>query len=275
MTLPRSNDGQKQASSAFGLLTPDDCAACPLATAVLCQKLRTTEAVGQTAPRLRSVPRDTVLVNESEIPNFTGVLRKGLARITRHAEDGYRKILALNQMGDLIGDWPGRPSGLTLEAATDVEICTFDRRLVSRILDKDPSARMFILREFDTQNYRQLDLVWRRGALSSAERIMAFIVGATRVMPTERRADGGLLVKITLGRRDWADLTSTTVETICRTLADLSRLDLVHQLKPGHYLIRNFEALMQMVSMDPVSENEWRDSVGQRDGAGLPALPSG
>lgn len=250
LSLLRKGDAQAAASSRD--ITAAECAGCPLAAAVLCRALRRMDRTGTTGPRLRSLPRDTVLASEIAAPRFAGVLRTGLLRLEHHAPDGGRNILTLIKAGDLIGEWPGHPRGQALEAATDAEICSFDPRLVGRLLGGDQAARLYVLRDLSAQHDRQLDHVWRRGALTSRERIIAFIVGAIRIMPTEHRADGSLVVTMTVGRRDWADMTNTTLETICRTLADLRRLDLVQQPAPGRYLIRDPEALMRMVGMDPV-----------------------
>ncbi len=80
---------------------------------------------------------------------------------------------------------------------------------------------------------------------------MAFLVMATDIMPSEPMPDGSLVLKLGFSRRDWADLTNTTVETICRTLADLAKTGLVRSVSPGRYLIRDLAELSALAGTDP------------------------
>nr|WP_239025573.1 Crp/Fnr family transcriptional regulator [Roseibacterium persicicum] len=230
----------------------DLCAGCPLRSRRLCRVIRATSfGNGAGGPRLRRLPQDRTLQEEGGAPNLTGVLRRGYLRAERMMPDGRRSILGLLVPGDLVGDWAGAAGSCSLAAATDVEICAIDPRLARRVADEDAALRIEILHATAAQTARQLEMVWRRGALTSRERIIAFLVMAAEIMPVAPQGDGSLVLTIPISRRDWADLTNTTVETICRTLGYLADKDMVRPEGPGRYHVRDLDVLCRLAGLDP------------------------
>ncbi|MCZ0963194.1 Crp/Fnr family transcriptional regulator [Paracoccus benzoatiresistens] len=212
-------------------------------------------------PTVRRLPRDTVLSGEDRMLSWAGVLKTGFLRVEHVTRDGHRNVLALYVPGDLVGNWTGRTDFHTVEAATDVEICSFDPRRIAGLLEQDTCTKIYVLQELANTHHRLLNLIWSRGALSSFQRIVAFLVAAMEIMPTTRRSDGSATVRMEISRRDWAALCGTTVETICRTLKDLSKADLVQQVEPGLYEIRNVRMLMRQAGME--HETIWSPRVRQ------------
>ena len=70
-------------------------------------------------------------------------------------------------------------------------------------------------------------------------------------MPSEPLPDGSVVVSIPISRRDWADITNTTVETICRTLGQLAEPGVVESLAPGRYRIADLAELSRLAGIDP------------------------
>lgn len=217
----------------------NSCAACSLHAAILCHGLG--DAV---RPTLRHVRRNAVLAAQGETPAFAGVLRRGFLRVEHVSHDGRRSVLAIQGPGELVGNWTGAAGAHALEAATDAEICAYDPRALVRHLARDSSLRVPILQELDSMHQRQLDLLWSRGALTTRQRIVAFIIYAMRIMPSRINPDGSALLRIVISRRDWADMCGTTVETICRTLGELSQANVVRQTGRGCYWIRDLNVLV-------------------------------
>jgi CRP/FNR family transcriptional regulator, anaerobic regulatory protein len=229
----------------------DHCTGCPWKSRALCRAVRAGSTNGQRGPRVRRLAQDWVLQEEGEAPKLTGILRRGYLRTERMLEDGRRCIVGLSVPSDPVGAWL-EPSGTcAVVAATDVEICTFEPQLLRSLMARDPVLRMQVLRMAADQHARQLELVWRRGALNSRERIIAFLVMAADIMPSEPLPDGDVIVSIPISRRDWADITNTTVETICRTLGQLVDQDLLQSLSPARYRIKDMTALSELAGIDP------------------------
>ena len=200
---------------------------------------------------MRSFKRDWIFQDQHDAPRLTGIIRRGYIRAERILHDGRRSILGLLVPGDLVGNWPGSAQSCTLAAATDVQVCAYDPQLVRRVAARDADLRLELLRIAADQNACQLDMVWRRGAMSSRERIIGFMIMATQIMPVRAAPEGGIVLDIDISRRDWADLTNTSVETICRLLGDLSETGMVRAIGGGRYHIRDVAALADLAGIDP------------------------
>lgn len=235
---------------------PDFCVDCPLKYQKLCQAvLGLAERSRQkNSPRLRSIQSEVRLHEENERPDFAGILRKGYLRMERILQDGRRSVLGFLAPGDMIGDALGLVHGPALISASDAEYCFFDPASLRRALKEDAWLYAQLLEEVMKQHTRQLDMVWRRGALGSRERIIAFMVMAAEFMPTEPLPDGSVILSMQVTRKDWADFSNTAVETICRTLAQLAEKGEVEAVGPARYRIRDLRALAALAGLDLQSD---------------------
>lgn len=250
------------------------CAGCNPRNRALCHAVAAA-AGGRSGIRQRKLAAGWVLQDQGEAPKLTGILRRGYLRAERILEDGRRSIVGLALPADPIGAWLAQDGQCSISAATDVEICSFDPAALRQLFEQDPAQRLTILRAAAEQYARQLEFVWRRGALNSRERIIAFLVMAAEIMPAETRPDGGRLVSVPITRRDWADMTNTTVETICRTLGQLAEDGLIESHAQGRYLIKDLAALADAAGIDPESDvmSVCRvDTLAPGEGANRPIL---
>lgn len=227
------------------------CRGCTLRGADLCRAIQASTPRQAHPSALRTTGRGRQIVGAGEAPGFLAVIRRGYARRTTMRMDGKRILLDLALPGDIVGGLPGQTSPCDLEAATDVEMCVYDSRRLGWTLQRSISVLGLLVREADEVHRRLLGTLWRNGTLTSRERIAAFLVWATGVMPTEPMPDGGLVVTMEIDRRDWADLTNTAVETISRTLRDLGERGLVCSLSPYRFRIPDVQRLAALAGVDP------------------------
>ena len=227
------------------------CRGCTLRGADLCRAIRESAPMGYHPPALRTTGRGRQILGAGEAAGFLAVIRRGYARRTTMRMDGKRILLDLALPGDIVGGLPGQTSPCDLEAATDVEMCVYDSRRLGWTLQRSMSVLGLLVREADDVHRRLLGTLWRNGTLTSRERIAAFLVWATGIMPTEPMPDGGLVLTMEIDRRDWADLTNTAVETISRTLRDLGERGLVCSLSPYRFHIPDVQRLAALAGIDP------------------------
>ena len=234
------------------------CGECPLKSQRLCRKIgQTADHAGpQSGLRLRTIKAETRLVEEDELPRFAGILRQGYLRSERILSDGRRSVLNFLAPGDLIGEALAAARGPALVAATDAEYCALDPAVLRRALQADAPLNAQFLQEAIKQHTRQLEMIWRRGALNSRERIAAFMVMAAEFMPTEPQPDGSVILTISVSRKDWADFANTTVETICRTLAHLAEQKLVSTVGASRYRVRDLGLLARFAGLDWLSDRQ-------------------
>ena len=247
------------------------CDGCPLNSRDLCKTLQSFNngADAKKICRTRKIKAEMRLNEENEHPNFVGVLREGYLRTERILQDGRRSVLSFLVPGDVIGIMAGDLRAPALVAATEASICMFDSRALRRAMKADMRVNSRLLVELSRQHTRQLEMLWRRGALNSRERVVAFIVLATEFMPTEPLPNGELIVSIMVNRKDWADFTNTTVETVSRTLTSLAAEGLVETVARGRYRIRDLVALAEMAGLDLHEDR----SAMLMDSAPVVALP--
>lgn len=247
------------------------CNDCPLKSGQLCRSMRSvSDQFGtRSIPRRRTIKAETPLQEEDERPQFAGILRRGYLRTERILSDGRRSILSIQVPGDLIGDVFGSLCGPALVTATDVEYCAFNPATLRRALQVDASLKTKLLAEATKQNTRQLEMVWRRGALNSRERIIAFMVMAAEFMPIEPQPDGSVILTIKISRKDWADFSNTTVETICRTLADLAKKGIVSTVATSRYRIGDLGILAQLAGLDSLTDRNAMAADSLQQGPGL------
>lgn len=230
---------------------PSRCLGCRLRGSELCRAVATSGLPGVRPARLHRIARDSQLFAEGHECDTIGILSAGILRRVRTGLDGRRTILGLVTPGDLAGGPGAEWHSDTLEAATDAEICLFDRATVRRMMAEDGRFVRHVLQQASEAHARTLELIWQRGVLTSRERIMAFLVRAAEVMPADLLPDGSIVVTVELSRRDWADTSNTTVETISRTLSQLADRDLVHTVGLGRYRIRDLRLLARLAGLDP------------------------
>lgn len=227
------------------------CNRCKLIGSDLCRVVHDEAPCDRRQPKARWFGRGAVIVEQDETPGILGVLRSGYVRQERLRLNGNHVLLGLACPGDIVGGVPGIATNCRSEAATDIEICTFDRATMEVLLLESPRIRQVFSREAGRQHQRLLGSAWQRNALDSRERIIAFLIDAIKIMPTEPLPDGSIILNVEVSRRDWAGLTNTAVETISRTMRYLAEKDMVISLTPYKFRIRDLDQLAFLAGVEP------------------------
>lgn len=253
----------------------DACHGCKLRGSQLCRIIQNEPALGTHTPILRRFSRGQRILEQDFSHGFLGVIRRGYARRSVIRVSGRRILLGLGIPGDIIARFSEHEHVYVFEAATDIEICTYDSTAIKRQLDINQSFRRMMLDETDHQHHRLLRLLFRNGTLNSRERIIAFLVTAVEFMPTETNPDGSLILNMVIDRSDWADLTNTAVETISRTMRYLEEKDLVTSLTPYQFRIRDLDLLATLARLEPPPRRLGQSDHAKRRETRSGALKSG
>lgn len=230
---------------------PGVCQGCTLLCADLCRVIRENAPLGTRPPMTRHFDQDALVVGQGQTPGFSGFLRRGHVREAIIRPNGDRILQGLASPGDLVVGPPGHASVCDVEAATDIELCTIDRITFQSLMTRSAHFRKVVQKTAALQRDRLLGWAWRLNALDSRERIIAFLVEMTRIMPTEPQPDGSLILTVEVSRRDWADLTKTAVETISRTMRYLADKNMVVSLTSCRFRIRNLDRLAYLAGVEP------------------------
>ncbi|MWD27427.1 helix-turn-helix domain-containing protein [Aquicoccus sp. SCR17] len=233
------------------MIEPTECRLCCLPGARLCRVIRQKARLSHEAQNgHRHASRDETLYETGTRPGLIGILRKGFLRRERLMRDGRRTVLGLVGPGGVVGEMPGRIASYSLEAATACDICLFPAGFANRLATAEPDLRRAIADDLAEQYDLELTFAWLRGISRCGDRVTAFLVLASELMPSAFQPDGSVILKIPLARRDWADLCNTTVESVSRQLSDLSARGLVESLGGKRYRLPDLAALRASAGLD-------------------------
>ena len=228
-------------------MTKIDCTSCHLKELPICRAWRDTRVRSCLAGGgVRAYKRNTTLFESGDKPGLVGILKSGYLRKERVSSEGERTLVDMVFPGDVIGTFPDREANFTLEAATDSEICAIDAMTGRQLLNQSAPFRRGVVLDMN----RQLTLVWLRGAMTGRERILSFFLLAAETMPSDKMPDGSVVVNIPVSRADWADLCSTTVESISRRVSELTDIGLVESLGSNRYHLKDTDDLRAQIGLE-------------------------
>ncbi|WP_306152696.1 Crp/Fnr family transcriptional regulator [Roseovarius sp. MMSF_3281] len=188
----------------------------------------------------------TVLM-QGDLSDKIGILRSGVIKTVFMTEDGDTQVLGLLFPGDFTGRAFESEYRFSYEAATDVEICLFNRRSFEAFLMGSPMLEHGYL----LSSLRQMDMMhsWTcllRGR-TARERVAAyFLFSALHSGECDTTIDTcgpNPIVGLRLNRCDLSSLLDMTPETFCRCLHGLADKGAVHVRAPNRIELVDMERL--------------------------------
>ncbi|MEM9733380.1 MAG: Crp/Fnr family transcriptional regulator [Pseudomonadota bacterium] len=178
--------------------------------------------------KLSSVKPDTTLLEaETPIDAYSNVVR-GVVKLSKLMPDGRQQIVGLQFAPDFLGRPFQRDSGVSAEAADQVALCSFPRRILEQLTEESPELEHKLheqaLRELDEAR----DLMLMLGRKTAGEKVASFLLLLIDHMDPEGNDDTDTVsFELPLKRADIADFLGLTIETISRQLTKLRKAKLV------------------------------------------------
>ena len=201
------------------------CNSCPVRGNALC---------GAAGPRagaelarmghLRRLGPDQTLFAEGE-DEAVALVRSGILRLQYTNVEGRRTIPAMVFPGEFAGRLYGAEAHCAVEAATEAEICVYDRRALERLLRTSPELERSLMAAASDKLDRILHSTWVLMSLNVEERIAGYLLLLAAL--SRQPGDPADLVRLDMPRRDIADHLGTSVETISRVLHTMVRKGLI------------------------------------------------
>lgn len=162
------------------------------------------------------VPRGRALFWQGDQQNKKIEIIEGVIRAARLLENGNRQILAFYWPGDVVMPTHAACQQFTAEAVIN---CRVRLSSVSSICHGDrPCGARQVFTEM-------LSLVTSMSQQNSVARIALFLLRIRRHLPEDQKRPNAL--KLLVPRADIADYVGTSVETVCRTLADFRAREII------------------------------------------------
>jgi CRP/FNR family transcriptional regulator, anaerobic regulatory protein len=165
----------------------------------------------------------------------------GTLRLHKLLPDGRRQVTGFLCAGHLIGLAPEGTWVYTAEAITDVTLCRYRRPAFERLIDTVPGFARRVLTVTSHELRVAQDQMLLLGRKTAAERVASFLL-----LMAEQQ--GGEEISVPMGRNDIADYLGLTVETVCRTLTQLKRSEMIELPTHGHIVIRDRDELEELAA---------------------------
>jgi CRP/FNR family transcriptional regulator len=206
--------------------------------------------------RVRRFEAGQTLVYAGEEPDFVGCVRQGILRMQKTLRDGRQHIVGLLVEDDMFGRVFDGPLSVDIEAATDAEICTFQRAPFEALLLQSPELDRVVL--LNTLN--ELDRARDWTVILANPRVKGRVAGFLIILCTRfakvdhlvRPGDGTLEVKIPIARVDLAHLLGTRPESISRAL---------HALAADGNIVVKTPDLIEILDLGAIAAEAGEDDV--------------
>lgn len=154
-----------------------------------------------------------------EVEAYSNVL-SGVVKLSKTLSDGRQQIVGLQFAPDFLGRPFRRESTVTAEAATGVDLCSFPRSALERMMAEAPDLEHRLLHQTLKELDQARDWMVMLGRKTAAERLASFLLMIARnIDPTSDQPR--VTFDLPLSRADIADFLGLTIETVSRQLTRL------------------------------------------------------
>ena len=165
---------------------------------------------------------------EGDRPTAYSNILSGVIKVSKLLPDGRQQIVALQFAPDLVGRPYEYENKASIEAATDVKLCSFPRKVLDELVSKSPDLE----RRLHKQSLRELDdardWLLALGRKTATERVASFIYfTAQHIDPEALETKKVIQFQLPLKRSDIADFLGLTLETVSRQITKLRQAKVI------------------------------------------------
>ncbi|MFZ5673086.1 MAG: Crp/Fnr family transcriptional regulator [Pseudomonadota bacterium] len=168
-------------------------------------------------------PQGEELVADAEqVERYSNVM-SGVVKLSKTLADGRQQIVGLQFAPDFVGRPFRTESAVTAEAATPVDLCSFPRQAVERMMAEQPDFEHRLLQQTLKELDQARDWMVTLGRKTAAEKVASFLLMIARnIAPASEGAEGqSVTFDLPLSRGEIADFLGLTIETVSRQLTKL------------------------------------------------------
>ncbi|WP_299861186.1 Crp/Fnr family transcriptional regulator [uncultured Hoeflea sp.] len=202
---------------------PALCRACEARHRGVCGALSPAQLVTLNKQSTRkNVSPGTELVGESQEANSYANIIAGVVKLTKMMADGRQQIVGLQFAPDFLGRPFRADSGITADAATDVNVCSFPKAVIDRMIRETPELEHKLLEQTLKELDEARDWMLTLGRKTASEKVASFVyLIATHINPEAETESASFDLPLT--RSDIADFLGLTIETVSRQLTKLRK----------------------------------------------------
>lgn len=218
---------------------------------------QTALAIDRSAPRLAAPASAIVSGAQMKLPKHRSLylagdeadrlfeVESGAAMLYRILDDGRRQVVEIVFPGGVCG----LSTGALYESSCETLMPSVVRSFKKSDLERSDALRTRIVGKLQAQIARIHDHTVSLGRKTAEERICTLILRLRELEAAKPQSDGSIALPMT--RTEIADYLGLTLETVCRTLSDLSRRKLVEVgAKKSELKVPNLDRLRQVAHCD-------------------------
>lgn len=222
------------------------CASCEARHRGICGALNPDQllTLAKSTKRHKAETGKELVSDAGNVDRFSNVL-SGVVKLTKTLSDGRQQIVGLQFAPDFVGRPFQSESTLTAEAATDVELCSFPRKALERMMKEQPDLEHRLLEQKLRELDQARDWMVALGRKTAAEKIASFLLMIARnIDPTAGPEQRGACFDLPLSRAEIADFLGLTIETVSRQLTRLRGEKVIRIENNRHVIVDDIGRLM-------------------------------
>lgn len=202
-------------------------------------------------------PGETVVPDEAR-PNFVGCVSSGILRMQKTLPDGRQHIVGLLLSGDIFGRMFDGPLHFAIEAASESEVCHFQRDRFEQLLMEEPELERALLLNMQDELDAAREWMMVLGCHRVVERLAGFLLMLCRRWPKAgklvERESGIVEVEIPISRTDLAHFLGTRTETLSRAVHALVSDGIIHAETPYLLQILDLDRLIELSGNEDLTD---------------------
>jgi CRP/FNR family transcriptional regulator len=214
----------------------------------------------QSLSRIRKFSAGQLILGEHQSGGFLGNVVSGMVKLCKTLEDGRQQVVGLLFPSDFFGRPFEDAAPFSFEAATDVEICVFERQAFESLLEQYPEVEHELLVQVLTELDAAREWMVLLGCQTAREKVASFLLILLRrsnLMGCEKAGQPNKqIVTFPVSRKDVALYLGTTPETVSRQVQWMSRNDILTIIDAQTFAITDVHRLAQTAAHE-----EWLDQL--------------
>lgn len=199
--------------------------------------------------------RNAVIFSDEDPADFIYRLERGAARLYRINWAGRRQIVDFLIPGDLFGFSDEESHGLTAEALGDIVVHRYLRRDIETLSEKIPAVQKQLMKELRKRMSSMQAHLTVLGCQHVNERVASFLLMfADRTKSaTQGKTRSNAHLTLPMNRQDIADYLGLTIESVCRSISELKRQDIISLPGTHQLILKNLDVLHALAEGDSES----------------------
>ena len=156
----------------------------------------------------------------------------GVVKIYKMMPDGRRQVTGFLFPGDFLGLIQNETYAYSAESVTETRLCQFPRVRLETLLKELPTLEQRLLGMASHELAAAQDQMVLLGRKSARERVASFLLMLSKA--TERQGLQADFIAVPMSRSDIADYLGLTMETVSRSLTQLSSEGLIRLSNEKH-----------------------------------------